>query len=162
MTDFLKQIHGQMFSFDFAWDILSKPRSKIVKPVTVFRGNLTLGDSSAHPDSTFSVPVHVFNKTSEFKVPSAKKWNARSTAEENAISDHTVAIQREYVYKDVDEDEESESADAQAEDIEKEDLTKSFFFGRRLMPCYADDEEAWKLRTEKEFVMLGFVDMQKV
>lgn len=130
-----------------------------MKPVTVFRGNLVLGDPELKSDTSFGIPVHVFNKVAEFKVAPAKKWNPR-VQDSDPIPDHSITIQREYVYKDSEEGE--DDLDALPADMEKDALIKAYRYGRRIVPVYPDDEEAWKLRTEKGMSILGFVSLNDV
>jgi ATP-dependent DNA helicase 2 subunit 2 len=152
VNDFIQTVNGQMFDISVALDYLEKPHAKIVRPVTVFRGNLTLGDTEESPDTSLSIAVHVFNKVTEFKVPSAKKRNPRTV--EGPVPDHSILMEREYVYKQTDEE-----LDEAPPELSKDDLVRAYAFGRKLIPCYPEDEEAWKLKTEKGLCILGFIDL---
>lgn len=156
LDEFLKKVKGAKWESTKARELLSLPKTKSVRPVTTFRGNLVLGDPYDQSDncSSLVIPIYVFNKTAEFKPPSASMWNSKG------MSDHSVTRNTEYLYR-VNENDVNDVENL-PEEVSRDELVKAYYYGRKLVPVYADDEKMWELKTEKCFDIIGFVSAKDV
>ncbi|TPX69665.1 hypothetical protein SpCBS45565_g02344 [Spizellomyces sp. 'palustris'] len=165
LRGFTERAEGNIFSGDEASELLERLRSKSVKPVTVFRGPLTLGDPESHPAESLEIPVWVYNKTAEMKLPSAKKWSALAEAisegERNGATYGAVEMQRTYKPALGDADLQKDQ-NGQDKSISKDDLVRAYRYGKSLVPFSSEDEEAMKLRTSKGMSILGFVKQSEI
>lgn len=88
----------EMIMLNDAADQLSTFSIKNVHPTPVFRGDLNLGDVVEHPHQSLVVPVFMYARTYEAKLPTAKKWSALSeTQTEEKFLTHDVG--KEVAYK---------------------------------------------------------------
>jgi ATP-dependent DNA helicase 2 subunit 2 len=88
----------EMIMLNDAADQLSTFNIKNVHPTPVFRGDLNLGDVVQHPHQSLVVPVFMYARTYEAKLPTAKKWSALSeTQTDEKFLTHDVG--KEVAYK---------------------------------------------------------------
>jgi ATP-dependent DNA helicase 2 subunit 2 len=153
LDEFLERVKGSKWDSNNARELLDLPKTKSTRPVTTFRGNLVLGDQSDQSCSLV-IPIYIFNKTVEFKPPSASMWNA------NGISDHSVTRNTEYLYRNSGND--VNDVESLPEEVSRNELVKAYYYGRKLVPVYADDEKMWELKTAKCFEIIGFVSAKDV
>ncbi|KAF9426362.1 ATP-dependent DNA helicase II subunit 2 [Podila epigama] len=152
---------GSVFSLDEALDLTSEFYTKKVKPTAVYRGTLDLGDPEGHPDSSLSIPVHMFASTMTVSLPTAKKYSMLS---ESAAADDLpggrsglVNQSRSYKLKVTAADLESGDVDANMDtEVSVDDLEKAYMYGKTIVPIRAVDLEAYKLRTARGLTILGF------
>ena len=149
LITFVESCNGFCFTEEEAVDALSGFKTKKTKPVTTFRGPSHIGDSESQPDRSLKVNVWAYLKTSELKLPTAKKCQVLANG---TIDDISI----EKLYKTVNEGEINE------EEVQEEDRIKAFKFGKTLVPITEEDEEAFKLPTEKAMHLLGFVKMSDI
>ncbi|KAJ3279068.1 X-ray repair cross-complementing protein 5 [Borealophlyctis nickersoniae] len=165
LRTFTAHLDGQFFEGSEAAEALERFRSKQVKPVTLFRENLTLGDPEAHPDACLQIPVWAYNKTTELKLPSAKKWSALSEqipeGERQPATYGGVDMNRTYKLAQLDADAGGDGKDDD-EEIDEEETIKAYRYGKTLVPFSRMDEEQMKLGTEKGMSILGFVKLEQV
>ncbi|KAJ3064776.1 X-ray repair cross-complementing protein 5, partial [Quaeritorhiza haematococci] len=177
LRTFAESLNGAVFSGEEALALLSQLRTRTVRPTTLFRGPITFGDPELHADSAISVPVWVYNKTAELKIPTAKKWS--SVAETAAdVEDKTCAVTMSRVYKivqkeaaadgvysaggDADKEKDDAADDDEDAEVDPDDLIKAYRYGKALIPFAQHDEESMKLRTAKGMSIIGFVPMEKL
>ncbi|KAI9009701.1 SPOC like C-terminal domain-containing protein [Gaertneriomyces semiglobifer] len=178
---FTESVSGFVFSGDEAHSLLTQLRSKSVKPVTVFRGNLTLGDVEQQPTKAVSISIHAYNKTSEMKLPSAKKWSSVAEGMSDMRGDPafgTVGMEREYHAAEDDvmnndgttgttgagpsDHGEGDEGTVRRKGLQNSELVRAYRYGKTLVPFTAEDEEAMKLRTQKGMSILGFLPQSRV
>ncbi|KAJ3345495.1 X-ray repair cross-complementing protein 5 [Kappamyces sp. JEL0680] len=136
--------------------------AKAVRQTTSFRGLLKWGTLPQHDkedkDRHLDIPVFVYNKTTEMKIPSAKKWSllAQQTAT-TADTDTYGAVLQERVLKLAKEKTASSDEESESEDVvvEREDLVRAYRYGKDWVPFTEADEEAAKLRTEKAMTVIA-------
>ncbi|KAI9101648.1 SPOC like C-terminal domain-containing protein [Phlyctochytrium arcticum] len=180
LRDFVEQSDGDYYEGQEALDTLNALRSKQVKPVTLLQGMLTLGDPDKHPDESFQIPIQVYSKTMEIKLPSAKKWSAIAESipadDRDEVTYGAVEMHRSYklaVGDDLDlgsgsnmagssSSSSSHNPAGSSEEIPKDDLVKAYKYGKTLVPFSAADEEAMKLVTDKGMSILGFVKRDQI
>ncbi|TPX62530.1 hypothetical protein PhCBS80983_g00274 [Powellomyces hirtus] len=172
LRDFAGGLESNVWDGDEAASFLGSLRSKEVRPTPVFTGPLLLGDTDAHPDESLNITVRAYNKTTEMKLPSAKKWSTR--AEEVPGEERTGElygkVDMERAYKVVagadDTDLGLGSTDASSSDKEeflpKDELVRAYRYGKTLVPFSDEDEEAMRLKTVKGISILGFVKRDHV
>ena len=156
LNSFIGQVGGSKVESRDAREFLLLPKTKSVRPVTTFRGNLVLGNQNdqSNSNSSLVIPIHVFNKTAEFKPPSSSMWNSKGKV------DHLVTRNTEYVYKINSRD--LNDVESLPEEVSRNELVKAYYYGRKLVPVYADDEQMWELKTEKCFEIIGFTSADDV
>ncbi|KAJ3201024.1 ribosomal protein S14, S11 [Entophlyctis luteolus] len=166
MRAFSADTAGDVFSATEALSILSGLRPKSVRPTTLVRCSMTLGNPFENMDASLSFPVWAYAKIKEAKLPSAKKWS-RVGAEAADVADEyakgEVVMERTYKIKDLrldDEDDFDKIADTV--ELDKNDLIRAYKYGKDLIPFAEEDREAMKLRTTKGFSILGFVRKSEV
>ena len=156
LNTFVERIQGSIIESIKAREILLLPKTKSIKPVPTFRGNLVLGDEFGKDDtcSSIVIPIIMYNKTTEFKPPSANMWTSKGKL------DHSVTRTTEYLYKVNDGN--LNDVENLPDEFSRNELVKSYYYGRKLVPVYADDEKMWELKTTKGFDIIGFVATEKV
>ncbi|KAL1921828.1 uncharacterized protein VTP21DRAFT_10470 [Calcarisporiella thermophila] len=171
----VNKVDGAFFTMQDALEEIVKYRPKTVHPVPVYRGELTLGDSDLHFDTTLSIPVQVYNRTAEVKLPTAKKWSCVAATSGGEYRTHEVSMQRTYKIKPTgkegegaekeekedDDEEEEEEKEEEEQEVDEASLTKGYIYGKDLIPIYSYDEDALKLRTIKSFCILGFINARE-
>ncbi|KAF8985542.1 ATP-dependent DNA helicase II subunit 2 [Entomortierella lignicola] len=155
--DLCETSSGNIFSIDEALDITSQFYSKKVKPTSVYRGTLNLGDPETHPDTSLSISVQMFPSIMEAKLPTTKKYSTLSESRADDLPEgHTGIVNQSRTYKlkvtsanaDGDIEEETEvPADA---------LEKAYMYGKTIVPIRSVDLDVYKLRTAKGLTILGF------
>ncbi|KAI8576665.1 hypothetical protein K450DRAFT_256125 [Umbelopsis ramanniana AG] len=143
-----------------AVDMLSTFKVKTVNPTPVFRGELLLGDAAAHPLESLSVPVFMYARTYEAKLPTAKKWSALSDthAGEQALT-HDVG--KEVSYKIKGSNKQANGATEQG-NINSYDLEHAYPFGKSLVVITAEDEKFMKIETKAGMFILGFLSASSI
>ncbi|KAG0206088.1 ATP-dependent DNA helicase II subunit 2 [Mortierella sp. GBA30] len=153
-----EETSGNVFSLEETMEQLNEFHTKKVKPTAVYRGTLDLGDPERHPESSLSIPVHMYPRTMVLKLPTAKKYSKLSdtVSAEDLPEGHTgnVNLSRTYKLKVTDMTE----TDGDTEDVEvpADSLEKAYMYGKTIVPIRAVDLEAYKLRTAKSLTILGF------
>ncbi|KAF9545822.1 ATP-dependent DNA helicase II subunit 2 [Mortierella hygrophila] len=149
---------GDVFSLDEAQGLTSQFYSKKVKPAAVYRGTLNLGDSEKFPDASLAIPVHMYGRTMQAKIPTTKKFSvlSESAAEDNLPGGRTGMVNASRTYK------LKVAGDMAAQEMEEDTevpedaLEKAFMYGKTIVPIRAVDMEALKLSTVKSLTILGF------
>ncbi|KAJ3248630.1 X-ray repair cross-complementing protein 5 [Chytriomyces hyalinus] len=165
MRTFSESTEGQVFSASEALSLLGELRSRSVKPTTLIRHILTLGDPSVAADSSIAIFVWAYAKVKEAKLPSAKKWSrvaadAVDVAQEAFKGD--VMMERTYKVKDQNVGDADDELAAGSTELQKEDLIRAYKYGKDLIPFADEDREAMKLTSMKGFSILGFVKSSEV
>lgn len=124
------------------------PFVKEVKPVATFRGDMRFG--------ALSFPVHIFAKTAEAKVISAKKWSslADNGSDSNFPGYGEVEMKRTCKLKDA-------PTGINAE-LDQSTLLRAYRYGKDLIVLTQDDQRASNIHTVKGITLLGFVKRSKV
>lgn len=140
------------------------PRIRPVRPVTTFRGTLTIGDPTNFAN-TVEIPVERYPKTKQAKTPTASKFSA--AAETHAIIAHasqrngpqqegepgpTHQVLPARVYKLQDGEELADSSQ----------LEKGYAYGKTVVPISQADEDFLKFPTTVGLAILGFIDIGNV
>ncbi|KAH0537790.1 hypothetical protein FGG08_005472 [Glutinoglossum americanum] len=153
---------------------LGIPRIKPVRPVPSYKGQLTLGDTSAY-ETALAIDVERYPHTMVAKPPSASQFVARveTTNEgESMQSSHTIAagdsgplidgktasmedltaVKNTRIYQVDDED-----AAGGKRDVVREELAKGYEYGRTAVHISESDENVTKLETRASLDIIGFV-----
>ncbi|CAO3668533.1 unnamed protein product [Umbelopsis ramanniana] len=167
-----------------AVDMLSTFKVRTVNPTPVFRGELLLGDPAAHPPESLSVPVFMYARTYEAKLPTAKKWSALSDTQAGGQSlTHDVGKEVSYKVKGSNKeangggDSEAQTAEsvvngsaeastseaaADLGNINSYDLEHAYPFGKSLVVITAEDEKFMKIETKAGMFILGFLSASSI
>ncbi|KAI8852129.1 hypothetical protein BC829DRAFT_414707 [Chytridium lagenaria] len=148
LRTFASATHGEVFPGSEALALLNNLRARSVRPTTLIRERMSL--------------------VMETKLPSGKKWSKVAADAADAGEEPTLGeVKMERTYKlaqQAIEDDAETGAMRVADDVEldKDDLVKSYKYGKDLVPFAEEDMEAMKLRTTKGFSILGFVHQTDV
>jgi hypothetical protein len=99
----------------------------------------------------FNINVSVYSKTAEAKLPSLKKHSLVTDASKSAKEG---LVERDTKY--------SEIEDPDKNTITKENVLRSYFYGKQLVPISKINEEILNFKDEKCLKMLGFANEDKV
>lgn len=146
---------------------LSIPRVKKVKPVTLYKGKLTLGDRTIY-EGALEIDVERYPRTSLAIAPTASRY-AVKTGESNESSAtvggadeadgdqqgqtnglSAVHQSRAYQVKD-------ESAAGGKRDVDRDALARGYEYGSSVVPIEPSDEHVTKLDTVAGMDIVGFV-----
>ena len=134
----------KLFTATTANDIYHQFKKRKINPVTKFRGPFIISQN-------LSLDVMVYSKTSSQNIPSLKKY---SKAVEYSDAPGTCEIQNERIYY-INDDPEKKAVD-------KELITKAYYYGSSLVPVSATDEIRLKSEEAKCLKVIGFTDSFRV
>ncbi|KAI9595138.1 SPOC like C-terminal domain-containing protein [Syncephalis fuscata] len=149
--------NNRIFTSNEALNLLSQFRSKIVRPTTVFRGTLSLGDSSVDPDTALEIPIHIYVKTAAVRRPMAEQCLPQTNTDNNTLTYLDVDVSHTYSYVKKIEDENDESTGIEQIVLKKDDLTDAYEFGQQIVPISDMDGKTNQAEIQKSFKLIGFV-----
>lgn len=141
---------------------MENPRIKPVRPVTTFRGILSIGDEEKFGNS-IQMAVERYPKTKQAKVPSASKFSTASETKsiiasasqgyrsdqaqsEDIKATHQVVPSRTYKLQDGEELE------------DRSQLEKGYSYGKTIVPVTKADEDFLQFESKAGLQILGFLD----
>ena len=131
---------GSVITIDYALDILSQFRSKSTRIMTSFRGNLEIG-------SSLQIPIYLYAKSNERKLPSAKKAAPEPTTDSsNAKTTNEVEMCISHVLM----DESNTTVDAG-------DIVKVYRYGKTLIPFDSITSSSVEIDCTKSLKVISFV-----
>ena len=150
---------------------LAIPRLKTVKPVTSYKGQLTLGDPSKY-ETALCIDVERYPKVMVAKAPTASKYVVRSGLEPGGSSTQSSATMRNDAM-DVDDSlaavkqaRSYQVDDAEApggkREVAVEELAKGYEYGRTAVPISESDFNVVRLESSASLDIVGFVDARQV
>ena len=134
----------KLFTATTANDIYHQFKKRKINPTTKFRGPFIISPN-------LSLDVMVYSKTTTQNIPSLKKY---SKAVEYSDAPGTCEIQNERIYY-INDDPEKKA-------VEKELITKAYYYGSSLVPVSATDEVRLKNEEPKCLKVIGFTDAYRV
>ena len=134
----------KVFTATTANDIYHQFKKRKINPTTKFRGPFIISPN-------LSLDVMVYSKTTTQNIPSLKKY---SKAVEYSDAPGTCEIQNERIYY-INDDPEKKA-------VEKELITKAYYYGNSLVPVSATDEVRLKNEEPKCLKVIGFTDAYRV
>ena len=139
---------SELYTADEAMQVFQQVRKKKVAATTLFRGALELGEH-------FAIPISMYARTSEMKLPSAKKVFV-------APDGRKMESAREFHYRIMhatadDNNDETETAGGQLGPvIDKEDLARAYPYGKSMVPVTETDEQMMERPEAKGMKLIGF------
>jgi ATP-dependent DNA helicase 2 subunit 2 len=152
------------------------PKPKSVKPVVLYKGSLTLGNSEKFPEESMRIEVEQWPCTMKAVPQTMKTFGVRSdymgsgSAEGSTQSSATVqhsapddtegnisGLKRTRAYQIDDPD-----APGGKRDVDKEELETGYEYGRTAVHISRADMDIVKLETMPGLEVVGFVDQEKV
>ncbi|OQS04042.1 hypothetical protein THRCLA_03685 [Thraustotheca clavata] len=134
-----QEVSGEVISVTKRIDFLTQGKTKTVSQSTKFRGNLEFGD-------TLQIPVYVFSKTLEQKMP--------TLAKESAVADPGVGkVKMDRLYH---------SQVKPDEEVPPESRIKAYKYGSEMIPFSTADQASLKLATERSLKVLGFIKRELI
>ena len=134
----------KLFTATTANDIYHQFKKRKINPTTKFRGPFIISPN-------LSLDVMVYSKTTSQNIPSLKKY---SKTVEYSDAPRTCEIQTERIYY-INDDPEKKA-------VEKELITKAYYYGSSLVPVSATDEVRLKNEEPKCLKVIGFTDSYRV
>ena len=134
----------KLFTATTANDIYHQFKKRKINPVPKFRGPFIISPN-------LSLDVMVYTKTTPQHIPSLKKY---SKAVEYSDEPGKCEIQNERIYY-VNDDPDKKAVD-------KELITKAYYYGSSLVPVSATDEVRLKNEEAKCLKVIGFTDSYRV
>jgi ATP-dependent DNA helicase 2 subunit 2 len=152
---------GSFFSGEEALESVEGFATKEVSLTTLYRGPLTFGESTSHLDSALSIDVYIYNKTSELKFNSAKKFSSLAENVPKDLNDKNFGtVETVYEYK-VRKDEDIPGISEDKGQIVTE-IIRGFRYGSHIIPFTPEDQEAALFTTTKSFQILYFTNASSV
>ena len=134
----------KLFTATTANDIYHQFKKKKINPVAKFRGPFIISPN-------LSLDVMVYSKTSPSTIPSLKRY---SKVAEFSDEPGTCEVQNERIYY-VNDDPDKKA-------VEKELITKAYYYGSSLVPISQTDEIRLKNEEPKCLKVIGFTDSFRV
>jgi len=158
---------------------LGQPRLKSTRPVTSYKGQLTLGDPDQYK-SAMCIDVERYPRTMVARAPSASQFVHNSDlsnghastqssatmlldgdmleAGQNAANPNGLtSVKNARTYQVADD-----NAPGGKRDVDREELAKGYEYGRTAVHISESDENVTKLETKAALEIIGFVPMAKV
>ena len=134
----------KLFTATTANDIYHQFKKKKINPVSKFRGPFIISPN-------LSLHVMVYSKTTQSLIPSLKKY---SKVAEYSDAPGTCEVQNERIYY-VNDDPDKKA-------VEKDLITKAYYYGSSLVPVSKTDEVRLKNEEPKCLKVIGFTDSFRV
>ena len=134
----------KLFTATTANDIYHQFKKKKINPVAKFRGPFIISPN-------LSLDVMVYSKTTSSTIPSLKRY---SKVAEFSDEPGTCEVQKERIYY-VNDDPDKKA-------VEKELITKAYYYGSSLVPISQTDEIRLKNEEPKCLKVIGFTDSFRV
>ena len=134
----------KLFTATTANDIYHQFKKKKINPVSKFRGPFIISPN-------LSLDVMVYSKTTQSLIPSLKKY---SKVAEYSDAPGTCQVQNERIYY-VNDDPDKKA-------VEKDLITKAYYYGSSLVPVSKTDEVRLKNEEPKCLKVIGFTDSFRV
>ena len=134
----------KLFTATTANDIYHQFKKKKINPVSKFRGPFIISPN-------LSLDVMVYSKTAQALIPSLKRY---SKVAEYSDEPGTCEVQNERIYY-VNDDPDKKA-------VEKDLITKAYYYGSSLVPVSKTDEVRLKNEEPKCLKVIGFTDSFRV
>lgn len=137
---------------------LQNPRGKKTRPVTTFKGHLTLGDPKDTTGLTLAIDVERYPKIMQLKPPSASAFTQGSDevgSPTDAANLETVRQTRVYRVND-------EEVPGLKKEVSPEELDRGYLYGKEAVPISESDRGVTDFPTEVGLQVLGFIPQKKV
>ncbi|KAJ0051662.1 hypothetical protein Pint_00251 [Pistacia integerrima] len=128
---------------DSPTSLLGALRTRNIAPVTIFRGDLELGQK-------MKIKVWVYKKTAEEKFPTLKKYSDKAPPTDKFA---TREVKVDYEYKSVEDPSKA---------VPPEQRIKGYRYGPQVVPISSAEWEAVKFKPEKSLKLLGFTDPSNI
>ena len=149
-SEFLPSVQGAFFTFQEAQHQLLKPYIKSVRQVTTFRGDIVIPFAN---EESVNISIFAYNKTSLFKVDSAKRYNPSDHLDSSVHSASHFYCKSEFANV-----EEPETLTF----VNEQDIGRAFPYGKGIYPIPEIEESTWKYTSDKGMTCLGFVYVKDI
>ncbi|TVY18689.1 ATP-dependent DNA helicase II subunit 2 [Lachnellula arida] len=144
---------------------LAEPVVKVTRPYCNYRGKLSLGDYNKYPDTAAYIDVERYFKTHQARPPGASSFvnktsvsNGEASGQDTEMTDapDLSAVKSGIRYQISDP-----SAPGGKQDVNREELSKAYYYGSTAVPISASEENVTKLETNQSFEIIGFIPNDK-
>lgn len=158
-----------------AIDEMGAPRTKVTRPVTSYKGQLTLGNPIEY-DSAMCIDVERYPRTMIRAPPSASQYAQRAylsstqslAPTQPAVGDEEAsmagvdangltAVRSTRTYQVKDDD-----APGGKRDVDRDDLAKGYAYGSTAVPIAESEWNVTKLETRAGMEIIGFIPWDRV
>lgn len=143
LNRFSRRTQAEVIVVESPTSLLGSVKTRIISPVTVFRGDLEL-------TPMMKIKVWVYKKTSQERIPTLKKYSDK--APPNAP----------YATREVKMDIEYKNREDPEKTIPPEQRIKGFNYGPQVIPISTAEQETLKFKPEKGVKLLGFTDASNI
>ncbi|TVY32195.1 ATP-dependent DNA helicase II subunit [Lachnellula occidentalis] len=156
---------GQFATMAEVLESLAEPVVKVPRPYCNYRGRLSLGDYKKYADTAAYIDVERYFKTHQAKPPGASSFvnktsvsNGEANGQDTEMTDapDLSAVKSAITYRISDP-----SAPGGKKDINREELSKAYYYGSTAVPINASEENVTKLETVQSFEIIGFIHNDK-
>ncbi|CAG8510008.1 7194_t:CDS:10 [Ambispora gerdemannii] len=143
LRKFAEDCDGDFFTLSYFLNQLESPQVKSIRLVNLYKGKtLVMGDAENYPDSSLSIPIEIYSRTTIARPKTASKWSVLSEVSsiDPAIKTH-----------------EKQADEANRVEVPAEDLEKAYTFGRTIVPLISYDQDLLHLTTTASMDILGFI-----
>lgn len=134
----------KVFTATTANHIYHQFKKKKVNPVAKYRGPLVISPN-------LSIDINIYMKTTPSKIPSLSKYSKVSEYSEEPGLNKVETDRVFYIHDDPDKKE-----------VDKELITKAYYYGSSLVPVSKTDEKLFKIEEERCLKTIGFTDNYRV
>ncbi|WBW73948.1 Ku domain helicase (XRCC5-like protein) Pku80-like [Schizosaccharomyces osmophilus] len=161
LRHFVDSCKGTVLVFQDVEKRIGEPLVHRVRPVSVFKGSLTIGNDG---ENEASVTMHVerYPRTRATKPPTSSAFNAGSklpkedekqeqfsSSQEKPWESNAISTVRSYVVRD--------SQTNEVFEVDRKDLESGYSYGRTIVPISRSDEDILALETKAGYEVMGFI-----
>lgn len=153
---------GKIGTLKEATDELKIPRLRLPRSAPTFKGKLRLGDSESY-DSAMEIDVERYGKVMVQHPQPARKITIKNEDAMDSASSQTQGVNGEknddstLVYQTTLYEIKDEKAPGGKRDVERDDLSKGYTYGRSVVHVDPADEDQIKFETTSGLDIMGFV-----
>lgn len=156
---------------------LGIPRLKATRPVSSYKGYLTLGNPELYPETACRIDVDRYPRTMIRRPPSASKFVQRSETSKEQDSNQSsntllpetgdpnsalaenelTSVKNSRTYQVIDE-----GAPGGKKDVDRDELARGYEYGRTAVHISESDENVTKLETQAGLEIIGFIPWASV
>ncbi|EPX72785.1 Ku domain-containing protein Pku80 [Schizosaccharomyces octosporus yFS286] len=159
LRQFVESCNGTIITFQEAEKHIGDPLVHRVRPVSVFKGSLTIGSDDIN-ESSVTIHVERYPRIRVTKPPTSTAFNAGSNTEdehteqfpssqEKPWESNAISTVRSYVVRD--------SQTNEVFEVDRKDLESGYSYGRTIVPISRSDEDILALDTKAGYEVMGFI-----
>ncbi|CAG8538658.1 13242_t:CDS:10 [Funneliformis caledonium] len=146
---------GTIFSMEYVLRQLSKPYIRPVKPTSVYRGTLTLGDPETYKSASLVIDVELIARSMKAKLKSFKKYSALAETANN-IENKTYEVSQSRTYSITVDENVNEKVD-----VPQDELDRAYALGKTFIPISKQDENVFSFESSPCLSIISFIGKEE-